>query len=226
MNVLQGMQWIISFSIPEPHRNIYSPYIITSARLSRAAGFRAVRLANTEGRAGTGGLTKDPVGLSGCQPVRLLDTLLKSRHSMVEGRLYPAMSWIGMLYRVRCLSVWEVSIGFNFATLLHGIACAHPHELSSGANFHFSLSALLRIVMYLTLFLGMILIFGTCTLTGCTSSTTIPCINSLWYMIYTLVLILLALASFVVGMLETRIIRCGKHCGEYTTYPPDLDSCT
>jgi hypothetical protein len=56
------------------------------------------------------------------------------------------------------------------------------------------------------------------TVRGETGTTIIPCINSLWYRVYTYVLFGFAGVVLVVTAVETREAACGQ----FTTYPEKL----
>jgi hypothetical protein len=79
-----------------------------------------------------------------------------------------------------------------------------------------SVSRLLLSILYFTTTIGGLFITCTYIVVGKTHTTIIPCIHSAWYKVFTILLIVMALAMFLSSMLETRIQMNGK----YTTLPP------
>ncbi|KAI1387665.1 uncharacterized protein F4822DRAFT_407245 [Hypoxylon trugodes] len=73
-------------------------------------------------------------------------------------------------------------------------------------------------VFYFILLSVTVVIFGYYFLQGNTSSTTIPCIASRWYKLYTTILIGIALAIFILACIETRRTACGR----WTSAPYEL----
>jgi hypothetical protein len=76
-------------------------------------------------------------------------------------------------------------------------------------------STLLVNIFYLMFLLVTLITAFIYTIRGQTDTTTIPCINSLWYAVYTWFLFVFALAVVIIAALETR----QTSCGQWTTYP-------
>jgi hypothetical protein len=123
--------------------------------------------------------------------------------------LRPESDWCARLYRIW----WALSMGaLALLCLIADIQGFWIQEVFSATIF-------VERLMYLVLIGGLFLIHVIYILKRRTRTTIIPCIGSLWYTIYTYVLIFLAVVCFVLACLETRIISCGSNCGSETTFP-------
>lgn len=90
----------------------------------------------------------------------------------------------------------------------------------SSSGEHYTVTIIVYIVFYLFLTLATTAIFifhFTCREQS-TTSTTLPCINAVWYKIYTAVLVILAIVLVALAAVETRKAPCGK----YTVWTPEL----
>jgi hypothetical protein len=144
---------------------------------------------------------------------------------MVLKRLHPILSWRGLVFRGLMFSAAAVTTGFAIMALLRGIAWEFPNASAKTRSWdsRFTVSGILMIAMYLTLSLGLLIIHTRYIMSG---STVLPCIQPWWYKLYTWFLMVLALAAFVVGCMETRVIPCGSNCGKFTTLPKEFDGCS
>jgi hypothetical protein len=75
-----------------------------------------------------------------------------------------------------------------------------------------------QIILFLFLLLGTSLIFLYYFIRGESTTTIIPCLNSVWYKLYTAVLLLGMLVLIIFGTIETR----KTWCGTWTTYPKSV----
>lgn len=55
-----------------------------------------------------------------------------------------------------------------------------------------------------------------CESSGASTTVVVPFINSIWYKMYTLVVFVLMLLTFIFAAIETRQVRCGV----YSVYGP------
>jgi hypothetical protein len=136
---------------------------------------------------------------------------------IAERRLLDTRSWKCRAYRawwilsicgLMILAITDIAISFN------------PYH----RNQPLSISDLLYSILYLELCTGFLLITPTFVLQRDHASTIIPCVQSLWYKLYTGLIMLTALAAVVVASLETVQLPDGT----FTTEPPLLcygDSC-
>lgn len=133
---------------------------------------------------------------------------------VVSERLLDAWSWKGIAYRIW----WILSIigilGTSAAVSSQLWWSPYPSDPPDGYS---SLSEVLISIMYLIASAGGLLIHCTYVLKGRTDTTIIPCIHSMWYKIFTIFLMALAIASVVVSALETRKLPDGTT----TTFPID-----
>lgn len=92
-----------------------------------------------------------------------------------------------------------------------------PYKTSSyPLNLFFTLTQFLVVIFFTLLLLCLIPIYTFYFLTNNSTTTIIPCIASLWYKIYTVLLFSCMLVLVCVAGLETRVTPCGL----YTTTPP------
>ena len=82
-----------------------------------------------------------------------------------------------------------------------------------------TITTLISALFYLFFLSASIVIYSLYFLRGRSATTIIPCINSLWYKVYTFVLFVFIVIVLVVAAIETRKTSCGK----YTTWPPSLN---
>lgn len=91
---------------------------------------------------------------------------------------------------------------------------------SSGEHYNVPITAYLIFYLFLMIATGGIFIFYFTCREQSTTSTILPCINAIWYKIYTVLLIALAVVLVTLAAGETRKSPCGK----YTVWPPKFDS--
>jgi hypothetical protein len=126
-----------------------------------------------------------------------------------ERRLLGTRSWKCLAYR----AWWILSISGLMALAIRDIAeDFNPYQ----RNAPLSISQLLYLILYLELCTGFLLITPTFVLRRDHASTIIPCVQSLWYKLYTGLMMLTALAAVVVASLETVQLPDGS----YMTEPP------
>jgi hypothetical protein len=126
-----------------------------------------------------------------------------------ERRLLDTRSWKCLAYR----AWWILSISGLMALAIRDIAANfNPYTW----NAPFSISQLLYEIMYLELCTGFLLITPAFVLQRGHASTIIPCVQSLWYKLYTGLMMLTALAAVTVASLETVQLPNGS----FTTEPP------
>jgi len=131
---------------------------------------------------------------------------------VVSDRLLDAWSWKGTAYRIW----WILSIiGLSGTGVMICSQLWWSWGPSDPPDGYSSLSEVLIDIMFLIGSAGGLLIHCTYVLKGRTDSTVIPCIHSMWYKIFTLLLFALAIASVVVSALETRKLPDGTT----TTFP-------
>jgi hypothetical protein len=134
-----------------------------------------------------------------------------------ERRLLDTRSWKCLAYR----AWWILSISGLMALAIRDItAMFNPYT----RNQPLSVSDLLYLILYLELCTGFLLITPALVLQRDHASTIIPCIQSLWYKLYTGLMMLTALAAVIVASLETVQLPDGS----FTTMPPLVchgDSC-
>ena len=150
--------------------------------------------------------------------------ILKVSRDTVLKRLHPISSWRGLVFRGLMFSVVAVGVVFSVMAMLRGIMWESPNASAETRSWdsRLTVSEVLKLAMYLTFCLGTLIIHTRYIMSG---STILACIQSWWYKLYTWLLILLALAAFVVGFMETRVIPCGPDCGKFTTLPKEFDGC-
>ena len=131
--------------------------------------------------------------------------------SLFKSRVY----WASMLFRFGILAV-------NSAIFVNQCFHITGHHTFGGTQ---SVSGLLIHFLYHIMTTVMLGLFAYFYMRGRVHDTMIPCINSKWYLIYTIVWYMLAVAVVVVNALEMRRTSCGV----YTTYAPssglDEDLC-
>ncbi|OTB00917.1 hypothetical protein M426DRAFT_15021 [Hypoxylon sp. CI-4A] len=146
-----------------------------------------------------GGAASDDAGEGG---VRIsLDSLLdneSSRPNLKEDRFLPASYWGSRVFRVVSL----------LPTLLLVTICL-LFLIQPGGGKQFTLTAFLVALFYLIFLFATLVICGYYLARGETS-TTIPCLTSKWYEIYTGVLIVMAVIVFAFSCIETRPTACGR----------------
>ena len=94
-----------------------------------------------------------------------------------------------------------------------------PIPLSAGG---FYTTTMFTLVVSYTFFLSIsVLVYGYYFIRGHNATTVLPCVASLWYQIYTGVLLALVLVLIIIASIETR----PSGCGSFTTWPMDVDIC-
>jgi len=126
-----------------------------------------------------------------------------------ERRLLDTRSWKCLAYR----AWWILSISGLMALAINDMAGNfNPYR----RNIPLSISQLLYLILYLELCTGFLLITPVFVLQRNHASTIIPCVQSLWYKLYTMLMMLTALAAVTVASLETVQLPDGT----LTTEPP------
>lgn len=144
----------------------------------------------------------------------------ESRHNHFDaekyvGPLYQTRSWRGILFRVW----WMGSI---LTLAFFGVY----ESLGQGPCGCTSVSSMAQSVFYGSLTVGMALIYAFYVLRGKSTTTIIPCVQSTWYKIYTMVVMLSAVACIVLSSLETHLEECRVGFeGTFTTCPPAYSVC-
>ena len=154
-------------------------------------------------------VTTKPGSASTLSAVGLLD-LGSGLSISPEEMFHPSNSWRGILIRMIFLIPLIGSVALSTASIV---------QSQPGYGLFFTGTHLALVAFYLILILGVILIVSVYFWTGNTSNTVLPCIETIWYKIYTGVLIVLMIAAIVVSGLETRKSKCGI----YTTMRPYYD---
>lgn len=125
-----------------------------------------------------------------------------------ERRLLDTKSWKCLAYR----AWWIFSISGLMAFAINDIARDFKPYYQ---NTPLSISQLLFAILYLELCTGFLLITPAFVLRRDHASTIIPCVQSLWYKLYTGLIMLTALAAVIVASLETVQLPDGS----FTTEP-------
>jgi hypothetical protein len=89
------------------------------------------------------------------------------------------------------------------------------------SNYGYTFSQYILILFYLFFLVASIIIYMAYFVRGYTTTTVLPCISSVWYQIYTGVLLALALVLVIITSIETRKTTCGF----YATWPSSWDYC-
>lgn len=130
----------------------------------------------------------------------------------IEELFYTRNSWRSIVIRLLFLAPLISSVALCLGSILHMHTQPGYGQLFTGT--HLSL-----IAFYLVLIIGVIIIVSFYFWTENTGNTVLPCIESVWYKVYTAVLIMLAIIAIVVSALETR----KSVCGMYTSMRPYYD---
>jgi len=134
----------------------------------------------------------------------------------IDGCFHPFKSWRGYAVRISflipLLSLLALCIVFLLPASLF-----YPDDIG-----FFTVTNFLLVTFFVFLMSATICIFTLYFFihTNTSSTTVIPCLTSLWYKIYTVLLFSLMLALFIVSALETR----RSPCGQLTTIPKYMDS--
>jgi hypothetical protein len=116
--------------------------------------------------------------------------------------------WTAIL--VRCLSILAilgVILGFGLGHLLDGAKIESEAFSASMLSIHF---------MYLILCAALFVLIAYYFIRGRATDTIIPCMNSKWYIWFTIFWYCLVLTSFIINAVEMR----RTFCGVYTTSTP------
>lgn len=152
-----------------------------------------------------------------------LDSLMLSEHAQQpsdpdQDRYRPTTFWASRLFRA--LYLLPVLAMIMTCTLYFCPWTKSPTDLYATT---FTTTSFLLDIIYLGFATATALICACYFVRGHTT-TIIPCISSLWYKIYTMVIMLLALTLLVLACVETRKTPCGR----YTSGPgeaADRDAC-
>ncbi|KAI0021686.1 hypothetical protein F4780DRAFT_275434 [Xylariomycetidae sp. FL0641] len=154
-------------------------------------------------------LTSAPTDAKGSRAHRVsVDSLIDQQSGgvLTEGRFRPTSFWGSRLLRVLIMlpiiGVWTMAIIFTF-----------PGYMTNSRVFTATL--VVFSAFYIFFLTATILIVGYYFIRGRTTTTILPCSETLWYKAYTLLLLGLGLAMMAVAAIETRRTTCG----EYTSWP-------
>lgn len=146
------------------------------------------------------------------QPMASIGLLgMRTSTSAPERRFHSTNSWRGWVFRILYIlpifGLWVLCV---------------IYLLPFSNNDSFTTTTLLLVAFYLFFLSASLVIYTFYFVRGRSSSTIIPCMTSLWYKIYTAILMLFLLVLIVVAALESRRTSCGR----YTTWPLgwDIDS--
>ncbi|KAH7305049.1 hypothetical protein B0I35DRAFT_444706 [Stachybotrys elegans] len=135
--------------------------------------------------------------------------LLEPPSTSASERFHPVNSWRGIIVRIGFLLVVLGITGLSLVYLLPRWALTE-----------YTTSNLLSSIFYSIIMAVTSTVFGVYFCQVVSSGTTIiPCINSIWYKVYTFSLFALAGVLIIIMGLETRTTPCGK----FTTYPKSID---
>ena len=94
--------------------------------------------------------------------------------------------------------------------------------IGTGTTYNWlTFSEFILILFYLFFLFASTIIYTVYFVRGQTTTTVLPCVSSVWYQLYTGVLLALALVLVIITSIETRMTSCGY----YATWPSSLDSC-
>jgi hypothetical protein len=152
--------------------------------------------------------------------------LPKARTLMSMGMVEPYYSIDGCFHPFKSWRGFAVRIGFIIPLFLLLILCIiytlPASILSPSETGFFTVSNFLLALFFLFLLSATVCVFTFYFFihTSTSSTTVIPCLTSMWYKIYTILLFLLMFVLFLVSALETRT----SPCGQYTTIPKYMDT--
>ena len=135
----------------------------------------------------------------------LLDSGEASSSETLSEKFHRTNSWRALIFR----TVYLVPVCCLLALCLIYIV---PD--AEGTN-NLTVTTFLMVLFYLTFLVVSVILFGFYFLSGQSTSSIIPCCNSIWYKMYTAVLMALTLVLVILASLETH----RSTCGVYTTYP-------
>lgn len=175
-----------------------------SLTVHRSAAFEMPyrRSANTAGGAGGAG-----AGTAGSTDRLLSEWHLARSPTFAPARFLKVSFWASILFRVVFLFLL---LGLLALPVLY--LTLEPWLILQvvGVEMEISTTLFAIILLYLVLFAGTFVILSFYFYRGCTS-TIIPCIQSIWYTVYTGIIMALVLVLFVVACLETRKTPCGTY---------------
>lgn len=130
-----------------------------------------------------------------------------------SSRLVPVQSARGVIFR----TWWILSI-LIMAFVMTAV-CFHGIFYGKGNNqdgiFIVTASQLGQRFLYMILIFGTLFIHAVYVMQGKNTTTVIPCVQSAWYKVFTIMMFMGMLGCLVVDALETKMTACGKS----TTYP-------
>jgi hypothetical protein len=130
--------------------------------------------------------------------------LLDSTDSFSSEKFHRADSWQAIIFRI----VYLLPICGLLAICLLYI-------IPMGFDTEYTLTTLLVILFYASFLIGSLFLFGFYFLSGRTTSSIIPCCNTIWYKLYSCLVMGLMSVLLIFACLQTRATPCGL----YTTYP-------
>ena len=133
--------------------------------------------------------------------------LLDVHESFVSERFHRTDSWRAILFRI----IYLVPVCCLLAICLVYLLPAHGRSTDSLTTF-------LMVLFYSFFLAGSVLVYGYYFLRGRSTNSIIPCCNTIWYKIYTGLIMAFMVVLIILACLETRM----SPCGVYTTYPRDL----
>lgn len=153
---------------------------------------------------GDGSATEEiePFAVESCITTSM--SLLEPLYLSAPGLIRPATDWRSWLFRV----LYLLPILFLCAICAFYILPGKNQNASTTTTFLLGL-------FYFIFLLASALIYIYYFVRERSATTIIPCISSLWYKVYTGILLSLMLVLIVVASLETRKTPCGR----YTTWP-------
>jgi hypothetical protein len=129
----------------------------------------------------------------------------------VEGRLHDPRSWRGVVLRI----FWFLTV----LLLMCVSAASAIKNLWDPSLPYLNVSRPLLDVLWVSITGGLLLIYVFYICIWRTNSTIIPCIHATWYKIYTVVVILIGFAAFILSAVETRVMKSMLE----TTSLPEFD---
>ncbi|KAL5317910.1 hypothetical protein ACEPPN_015012 [Leptodophora sp. 'Broadleaf-Isolate-01'] len=151
--------------------------------------------------------SKDEPALIEVRAQTTMSLLDSSNESFASDRFHRTNSWRGILFRIIYLVPICCLLAICFVYLIpaHGGLAA-------------SLTTFLMVLFYAFFLAGSMFLYGFYFLSGRSTNSIIPCHNTVWYKIYSGMVMAFMFVLVILACLETR----KSPCGVYTTYPRDL----
>lgn len=126
-------------------------------------------------------------------------------------KLWSVDTWRGRLVRIMFITP---------VIAIDGLVMSGFIRIATGKAFLLTATALAVEITYLTFFICTTCIFAVNLITGKSTTTVLPGITSMWYKVYTGVLMIMAIAMIVLASIETR----KSSCGVYTALSQNWDA--